>query len=659
MVRNYKSKNTQMSWNELAMAKAIEAVNQGEMGYLAASKAFGVPKTTLRRRSNFYKLNNDIEFVSSKGLPRKFTPVFSPVQESELVSYLKDLESRLFGLSSFEVRILAYQLAEKNQIKHPFVNGVAGEDWLQGFLKRNPTLSLRKPESTSAARAAGFNRIVIQNFFNLLKQIMEKYNLLPHRIFNVDETGCSSVPKTHGKIIAEKGKKQVGILTSAERGKNVTVELCVSASGQFLPPLFIFPRKRMKPNLLNNTIPGSWGLCHSSGWMQHDLFLQWFQWFVDQVKPTSEDPVLLILDGHTTHTNNLDVIDYARDHHVVILCLPPHCTHRLQPLDVSVMKPISSYYEQEVKKWLSEHPGRVVTPEVLPMLFSNALNKAAKPETIINGFRKTGIYPMNPDIFDSKDFAPADTTNSNKPPEEQSLENLTQSLSDLCKTDFIEGPEPEQQPEQQQLEQQELRQQEPEKPELQQQLEEPVIIPIASTSTGKPSLRPPSRYFRPQIIDESSDEEMEKSLTENITQTAASSKATMRQNTSKFYVTPYDIKPLPSRDSPPKKRRRGVTRILTSKQYRDELEEKKNNQKIKNKIAEKVTNKNKAPKIKKKKSSQKEDSDCHCLYCNGLYSESKESWIQCNNCKMWSHDSCASIEEDFSDEYTCDYCENN
>lgn len=89
---------------------------------------------------------------------------------------------------------------------------------------------------------------------------MNKYQLKPERIYNVDETGVSSVPKTYGNIIAEKGKKQVGILTSAERGKNVTAELCVSASGEFLPPLFIFPRQRMKASLLEDTLLGSWGL---------------------------------------------------------------------------------------------------------------------------------------------------------------------------------------------------------------------------------------------------------------------------------------------------------------------------------------------------------------------------------------------------------------
>jgi hypothetical protein len=60
----------------------------------------------------------------------------------------------------------------------------------------------------------------------------------------MDETGISTV-QDPGKIIAPKGQKCVGSVTSWERGKNVTVICSMSASGTYIPPLFIFPRKRM------------------------------------------------------------------------------------------------------------------------------------------------------------------------------------------------------------------------------------------------------------------------------------------------------------------------------------------------------------------------------------------------------------------------------
>ena len=59
----------------------------------------------------------------------------------------------------------------------------------------------------------------------------------------------------------------------------------------------------------------------------------------------------------------MEVIDLARANGVVLLCLPPHCSHKMQPLNVSFMKPLSIYYDQELEKWLCNHPGRVVTSD--------------------------------------------------------------------------------------------------------------------------------------------------------------------------------------------------------------------------------------------------------------------------------------------------------
>lgn len=91
---------------------------------------------------------------------------------------------------------------------------------------------------------------------------------------------------------------------------------------------------------------------------------------------------MLIIDGRTTHTQNLEVIDYARKHHVIILCLPPHCTHRLQPIDVSFMRPASIAYSDEIKKWFRDHPGRDVTANDISKIYNTAFTSAAKPETI-------------------------------------------------------------------------------------------------------------------------------------------------------------------------------------------------------------------------------------------------------------------------------------
>lgn len=73
----------------------------------------------------------------------------------------------------------------------------------------------------------------------------------------MDETGITCVPKSQSKIIACRGRRQVGTLTSADRGQTITAEICMSADGSYMPPMLIFPRVRAKLELIDGGPPGS------------------------------------------------------------------------------------------------------------------------------------------------------------------------------------------------------------------------------------------------------------------------------------------------------------------------------------------------------------------------------------------------------------------
>ncbi|CAH1956803.1 unnamed protein product [Acanthoscelides obtectus] len=215
MVRTYKKKSSRGSWSKESMKQAIVAVLSKTMGYRKASQLYGVPQTTLER----YVVKTRKSEVSLNSTPGNFKPVFSKKEEDELVRYIKEMKKRLFGLTTVVLRKLAYQLAEKNSKAHNFNHDkmMAGVDWLKGFMKRHPDLSIRKPAATSAARAMGFNKVAVDKFYSLLGEIYDKYN--PDRIYNCDETRISCVSKTKSKIIAEKGRKQVGSLLQQNEGR--------------------------------------------------------------------------------------------------------------------------------------------------------------------------------------------------------------------------------------------------------------------------------------------------------------------------------------------------------------------------------------------------------------------------------------------------------
>jgi hypothetical protein len=58
------------------------------------------------------------------------------------------------------------------------------------------------------------------------------------------------------------------------------------------------PEKNTKEELMNAAPADSITACHSSGWIQTDIFTKWFDNFIHFIKPSADDPVLLIVDGH-------------------------------------------------------------------------------------------------------------------------------------------------------------------------------------------------------------------------------------------------------------------------------------------------------------------------------------------------------------------------
>ena len=111
-----------------------------------------------------------------------------------------------------------------------------------------------------------------------------------------------------------------------------------------------------------------------------------------------------MLDGHSVHVKNLKAIELARKENVIMLCLPPHTTHKIQPLDRTLFKPLQTYYDQAAEQWLRTHVGRVITPYQLCGLFNEAYCKAATMATAINCFARCGIWPCNRDVFAESEF---------------------------------------------------------------------------------------------------------------------------------------------------------------------------------------------------------------------------------------------------------------
>jgi hypothetical protein len=220
---------------------------------------------------------------------------------------------------------------------------VAGYDWFRSFMQRHPDLSVRQAEGLSTARAQAVNRENVQKYFGLLRDTIIENDLIdkPGHIYNMDKTGLQIINKV-GKVIASKGAKEIYRHTSGEKGETITIVACCNAKGNFLPPLCIFKGTNNKPEFIDGMPAGSRVIMNKeSAYMNSNIFMIWLKEHFLLRKPSGK--VLLVLDGHASHCNEFEMLDCARSNDIVLLCLPPHTTKYLQPLERTFFKPLKEY----------------------------------------------------------------------------------------------------------------------------------------------------------------------------------------------------------------------------------------------------------------------------------------------------------------------------
>ncbi|KAK6191085.1 hypothetical protein SNE40_002832 [Patella caerulea] len=421
MVRNYRRKSNRGNYGNNNLSLALKLLSEGKP-LNTVSKEYGIPARTLRRhRDHKVQTPGRLQF----GRHRQ---IFPEEVEKELKQHITEMERRMFGLTSKNLRRLAFDVAQKAGYDHPFnkETRMAGEDWLKSFLERNG-LSLRQPQSTSMARIVGFNRPKVDQFFDLLRSIFANADYDSPKIWNMDETALTTVQKP-SKIMAEKGIRQVGKVTSAERGELVTFICAMNAAGGYLPPLYVFPRKRMVDVLMKGSPPGSVGYVTESGWSDGEQFLKWLQHFATVTNASKNAKQIIILDGHHSH-KTLKALEFCRDNGIELLTLPPHSTHKMQPLDRCYFKSLKNAYNQNADHWMASNPGRRISIYEIAELSCKAFLASATPEKAINGFKLCGLWPMDPGVFSEADFAGSKLTeeDENVPPTQTSQPSEPQS----------------------------------------------------------------------------------------------------------------------------------------------------------------------------------------------------------------------------------------
>jgi len=363
---------------------AIQAHKKGQItSFRKATDTYDVPRSTAQLRVKGIKPKRD-----SIAPNRRLTPA----QEESLKQWILSADQRGMPPRVAFVRQMASLLAAQH---HPGSKPV-GERWVYDFVKRHNDLQTKFNRKYDYQRAKCEDPVLIRAWFKLVQDIKIQYGILDEDTWNFDETGCQMGVISTARVVT--GTDRAGRPRTVQPGNRewVTIIECINAMGASIPPLVIF-EAIMHQAAWYQAIPPDWSIGVSeNGWTTNEIGLAWLRLFHEHTKDcTVGTHRLLVLDGHGSHMN-AEFDQFCRNHNIVIICMPAHSSHLLQPLDVGCFSALKQAYGRSVEQMMAYGVNHIDKHEFLP-LYKQARQLALSQNNIRAGFAATGLVPYSPD----------------------------------------------------------------------------------------------------------------------------------------------------------------------------------------------------------------------------------------------------------------------
>jgi len=378
-----------MPSNEADISLALSSLNASQIeSTRRAATIFSVPKSTLIDRRAGKPARRDCQ-PNSKKLTQR--------EEQVIVSYILDLDQRGFAPTYAAVRDMADKLLAARGA------GQVGVHWPRNFVKRTNSLTTRFNRAYDRQRALCEDPVLIRSWFELVEQTKAKYGILDEDVYNFDEAGFLMGKITTQLVVT--GSERRGAPKALQPGNRewTTVIQGINAAGWAIPPFIIFAGQyHLSAWYEEEDIPRDWAIAVSdNGWTTNELGVEWLKHFI---KHTDGKVVgarqLLILDGHESH-HSLEFQELCKENNIYTLCMPPHSSHLLQPLDVGCFSPLKRAYSREIEALIRHHINHITKLEFLPA-FKAAFTRSFTPGNICSAFRGAGLVPLQPDVVLSK-----------------------------------------------------------------------------------------------------------------------------------------------------------------------------------------------------------------------------------------------------------------
>jgi len=251
-------------------------------------------------------------------------------------------------------------------------------------------------------RVPGSTRTKYEDFFHRLGEQLRVKNIKPCNVVNVDEHGMQETETTASTVIGD-SLTDHSVVTGPDNTTWVSIIEAVTAEGRRLTPVIIFTGASLQgqwfpPFLSEQEDLRDWKYDHSlTGWSNAEIFLKWLkEVYLPQTKPANETEWrLLVLNEHSSHEST-EFMYLCQQHQVQLLYLPPHSSHKSQPLDRNVFSPLKTYFRQATKPLAHCRSSAPANKQRFLLCYREASRRACTIANIRSGFKRTGIWPYKP-----------------------------------------------------------------------------------------------------------------------------------------------------------------------------------------------------------------------------------------------------------------------
>ena len=173
---------------------------------------------------------------------------------------------------------------------------------------------------------------------------------------------------------------------SGDRTGATTLEF-ISSRGRLFQPLVIFRGKRIQKSWTDEWARPAYAVS-PNGWTDNEVGLAWLKEVFHPATVNLGGRRLLLIDGHESHVS-VDFIEFCWAVDIVPLCLPPHTTHYLQPLDVGCFGPLAKAYKKQLDERNKMGIVQITKLDFLTCL-RQARSEAMTAENIMSAWAATG-----------------------------------------------------------------------------------------------------------------------------------------------------------------------------------------------------------------------------------------------------------------------------